>query len=442
MFGLMRAKKCGLSADEKNFRRLNYCGTCKTIGSLYSQRARFLLNHDTVFLAEILTSLSSENVEDREISYQSYNCLSLPKDKMPIALQFAATANLILTKFKLADHISDEKKSRYHIADKAFSNDFATAEKLLNKWNFPLDEVKNILGQQEKVESEKGSLDDFAKPTAETTAVFFREGIRIIERDDLQQTVYKLGFAFGKLIYLLDAFEDYEKDIRQNKFNAFRVAFNLDEEKLSSKTRRKIKAILNELETEITGYIYNLPFSEDKKIIFSSRLNENLRKKLKIDLPVIKAKKVCNAKPKAKQTFAERWNSAFATAKSLAKNYSWQMPFVFLFIFGFAMIAPAQSREARSAGECLDLSFNLMFLGGILGSALMTAKPILSKDAGRLYPEIPTGKQKNNIPQEDKSGWCDYCDCDCCDCGECCCDCGADGCCDGCCDSCDCSCDC
>ena len=62
MFGLMRAKKCGMSEAEKQFRRLNYCGTCKTIGSLYSQKSRFLLNHDTVFLAEFLTALSGENV--------------------------------------------------------------------------------------------------------------------------------------------------------------------------------------------------------------------------------------------------------------------------------------------------------------------------------------------------------------------------------------------
>ncbi len=434
MFGLMRAKKCGLSADEKNFRRLNYCGTCKTIGSIYGQKSRFLLNHDTVFLAEILTALSGENVENWQAQYQSYNCLSLPKNEMPISLQFAAATNIILTKFKLADHISDEKKSRYHLANKAFLTEFKTAEKFLKMWNFPLDEVENILQKQEIIESKKGNLSDFAKPTAETTAMFFREGVKIIGKDELQDSAYKFGFAFGKLIYLLDAFEDYEKDFRNGKFNAFRAAFDLNEDKFSATSKRKIKAIINELETEIIEYIYQLPFTENQKTIFSSRLNQNLQNKFKTNLPVLKAKKVCQAKPKI--TLSERWSSAFETAKSLAKNYSWQMPFVFLFIFGFALVAPAQSREARSAGECFDLSFNLMFLGGILGSVLMTAKPVLSKNADRLYPDIPTNNPKNNMSQDDKSSWCD-----CCDCGDCCCECGADGCCDSC-DCCDCSCDC
>lgn len=434
MFGLMRAKKCGMSAAEKHFRRLNYCGTCKTIGSLYGQKSRLLLNYDTVFLAEILTALSGENVEHWQNSYQSYNCLNLPKNEIPSSLRFAATTNIILTKFKLADHISDEKQLRYPFANKAFSREFKLAEKLLKNWDFPLDEVEKILRKQENIESNSKSLDDFAKPTAETTAIFFREGVRIIEKDDLQNLAYKFGFAFGKLIYLLDAFEDYEKDFRNGKFNAFRAALGLNTSKFSNKTKRKIKIIINALEMEIIGYIYQLPISESQKVIFSSRLTENLQKKIKTNLPVLKAKKVCVAKPKI--TFTERWKNAFQTAKIFAGNYSWQVPFVFLFILTFALIAPAQSREAKSARECLDLSFNLMFLGGILSSVFALKKPLLSQDPGRIYPDVQKNKPPQNQLQDDGS-WCDYFDlCDCCDC-DCCCEC------DCCCDGCDCcTCDC
>src|SRR5687768_8705234 len=115
MFGLMRAGKCGMSEEEKHFRRLNYCGTCKTIGSLYGAKARFLLNYDTVFLAEILSALSGENAREWPQSYQSFNCLSLPKTDLPASLQFAATTNVILTELKLADHIVDENKRRHKL---------------------------------------------------------------------------------------------------------------------------------------------------------------------------------------------------------------------------------------------------------------------------------------------------------------------------------------
>lgn len=426
MFGLMRAKKCGMTAEEKEFRRLNYCGTCKTIGSLYGQKSRLLLNHDTVFLAEILAVLSGENVSEWQSSYQSFNCLNLPKNEMPKVLQFAATTNIILTEFKLDDHISDENQRRHKFARNIFSKEFQTAEKLLSKWNFPLDEVKEFMRSQKSREKKCESLQDLAFPTAQTTAVFFREGVKSIGRNELEKNAFELGFEFGKLVYLLDAFEDYERDFHKKQFNAFRTVFGLKEGKFSSENKRKISLILRESESEVIAKINELPIAEDQRTLFISRLSQNLHRKLKTNLPVLKPQKVCTVN--TRRTFTQRWQNASEKARNLARQYRWQMPLVFLFIFVFALVAPAQSREARSARECFDLSFNLMFLGAIFGSALAFPKKIL---------------MQNNIAEEEerKRRWCDYCDCCYCDCGDCCCEC--DSCdCGSCCDGCDCcSCD-
>lgn len=449
MFGLMRAKKCGMSEGEKHFRRLNYCGTCKTIGSLYGQKSRLLLNHDTVFLAEILSAVSNEKVENWQKSYQSFNCLNLPQSEMPKSLQFAATTNIILTKFKLADHIADEKKRRYGFAHKSFSNEFRKAEKLLNEWNFPLGKVRAILEKQTSIESESNGknaaeiLENFAAPTCDATAAFFSEGAKICGANDFEKSFYRLGFDFGKLIYLIDAFEDYEKDFRGEKFNAIRAAFDLKENKIAPETKRKVVAILKYLESAITNEISNLPIGEKRKTIFISRLSQNINRKLKTNLPVVPTKKVCVPRPKA--SFKQRWQNASVKAQNLARNYSWRMPLVFLFIFVFALVAPAQTKEAKSARECFDLSFNLMFLGAIFGSVLAFPKAIF------LNPN-PTPTLAEEV--EKKKRWCDGCDCDCdcCDCCDCCesgedasgcCCCGCNNCgCDSCgCDNCDCSCD-
>ena len=430
MFGLMRAKKCGMTNAEKHFRRMNYCGTCKTLGALYGQKSRFLLNHDTVFLAEILAALSGEDVKDWSKPYQSFNCLSLPESEMPAALEFAATTNIILTEFKLADHAADEGKRRYKLAQNAFSGEFQTAEKLLSDWNFPLAGVREILLSQTALESTEKSLDALAFPTAQTTAVFFREGVKRIGRRELQSGAFETGFAFGKLVYLLDAFEDYEKDFRHRKFNAFRAAFDLRETKLSPASKRRITAILHETESEVIEKLRRLPLAENQKTLFISRLSENLQRKLKTELPVLKTSKICTVNPK--RTFKQRWRTALAKAQSLTRNYGWQMPLVFLFVFAFALAAPAQTREAKSARECFDLSFNLMALGAIFGAVISS-------------PLKMAGIKRKKKPEGEESGWCDWCDCDCCDCCEGCgdsCDC-CSGCCDNCgCDGCcDCSCD-
>jgi hypothetical protein len=432
MFGLMRAKKCGMSADEKNFRRLHYCGTCKTIGSLYGQKSRLLLNHDTVFLAEILTNLSDETTETWQKSYQSYNCLSLPKDEMPFPLKFAATTNIILTEFKIADHISDTRQRRFKLAHRIFSKEFLIAEKLLNEWNFPLEKVRNLLQTQTEIENSANNLDEYSLPTATATAYFFSHGVKLIGKENLENLAHEIGFAFGKLIYILDAFEDFEKDEKANQFNALRSAFG---------EKKKAVSILLEVESEIIAKIYELPISEVKKQIFASRLRENLQKKIQSELP-----HVCF--PKKRLTFNERYERAKIRAKELTVNYSFATALpIFVFVLMCAMVAPAQVREAKSARECAEMSFNLMFLGSIFGVVL--ALPRIFLQEGYTPPEAPANQTKKFFKRKGKGGGtngnnggdgCCFCCCDCDNFGDCC-----DGCecCTGCCDCCgDCSCDC
>lgn len=424
MFGLMRAKKCGMSTDEKQFRRLHYCGMCKTIGSLYSQKSRLMLNHDTVFLAEILTSLSGENVSDWQNAYQSFNCLNLPETAMPDSLQFAAATNIILAEFKIADHIHDSRQFRFKVARRVFSNEFLNAESSLKGWNFPLEKVRRILQTQEKIETENSSLEILAEPTALVTALFFAHGVDLIGRSELKNIASEIGYSFGKLIYLLDAFEDFASDAKAKQFNAISSIFALRENKLPKDIYRKVSAILRELEREIAVAIYKLPIEEMQKQIFVLRLQENLGKKLKTELPVLKSRKI--HLPKSRQTFAERYHRAIETARKLAENYSWQMPLIFLLVFIFALVAPTHTREAKSARECFDLSFNLMFLGSVFSSAAIFAKPLFMENPQMPPPSNKRGKPVKLLGRSSQNCFCgcfEDCDC-CCDSCDCCSDCG------------------
>src|SRR5215471_14316430 len=147
MYGLMRARQCGQSEDESERRRFHYCGTCKTMGRLYGQRSRLLLNHDTVFLAELLTLLSDESPQWKaDKAYLSYNCLSLPRsvDDRPLALQLAAAANILLPEFKFADRIKDGGLVRLRFVQRFFSGGFRRAAALLRRLNFPVDELRRL----------------------------------------------------------------------------------------------------------------------------------------------------------------------------------------------------------------------------------------------------------------------------------------------------------
>lgn len=445
----MKAKTCGLSDEQKLRRRLHYCGTCKTMGALYGQKTRFLLNHDTVFLAEILTALGDDKFTSWQRAYQSYNCMSLPKNEMPFALEFAATANVVLTEFKLKDHIADENKTRWQIAYKTFSNAFTKAVKQLESRQFPLENLREVLAEQTGRETElTGKSPDevlhyLAEPTATATALFFAEGAKQIGRETEAETMSALGFAFGKLVYLLDAFEDYEKDLKLNRFNAFRAAFGIDSKRLTGTAKRKAVEKIRAAQTEVAENIEKLTISTELKQLYIGRLKSNLERQLKTDLPVNVHQKVCT--PKRRLTFAERWRKAKTIAGELTtgsfSQKTWQYFPAFAVVALIALIAPQEAAKAKSWQDCAGLGFNLMFLGALVGAVI--AFPL--KMAANLPPDI-VAKAAEKAEKKRREGWCDTC---CGDCGECCVECSCESCCScdwcNCCDGCsccDCNCDC
>ena len=452
MFGLMRAKCCGLTAEQRNERRQHYCGTCKTLGSLYGQKTRVLLNHDTVFLAEILTALSEKQNFGRAL--QSYNCLAKPKslEEMPLALQIAATANVVLAEFKIGDRVQDSKNRAWRVVGRFFDKSFRRAEKQLKTWKFPLAELKDLPRLQSEREAEKfrdsgeSVLFYLAEPTARATALFFRHGAKLIGRADLQSKMSALGAAFGEIVYLLDAFQDYEKDLRREEFNAIRAAFALKEVKLPGVIRSEIENLLRRKENEIAEILHQLPLADDKARLFALRLNENLSRNFRKSLPL--AQTACQTK--RRKTAGERLAAAIGRSRELSANSAWwQLPFAFAAVLVVAFLAPAQARETRSWRECYELGFNLMFLGATVGAVLALPKTIFLENPEELLTKEGRKKKARGAAasggsDSDSSGWCDGCEC-CCDCGgccdgDCCCSCDSCDCCDcgGC---CDCSCD-
>ena len=116
MFGLMRYR-CGAPSEDHRNWRMHYCGTCKTIGSRFGQKARLLLNHDVTFLAELLDSMNGTDAEAWGPAYLSWNCLRLPDDAaMPVVLRYGAAVNILLGEYKVRDHEEDSGKRRWRWA--------------------------------------------------------------------------------------------------------------------------------------------------------------------------------------------------------------------------------------------------------------------------------------------------------------------------------------
>jgi hypothetical protein len=87
MFGLMKYYRCSSSEDERDHYKLHYCGVCKTLGTLYGQKTRFLLNRDLVFLSELLAEISGKSPDTWNCpALHVRNCFRLPKHNEDIHL--------------------------------------------------------------------------------------------------------------------------------------------------------------------------------------------------------------------------------------------------------------------------------------------------------------------------------------------------------------------
>jgi hypothetical protein len=463
MFGLMKARTCSATAEIKLRRRLHYCGTCKTIGRLYGQKARLLLNNDTVFLAELLTALSGD---DRELSgwaaeYRSYNCLSLPSaaGDMPVALQLAAAATMVMAEFKIADRIADSQGRGWKLARRFLDNSIKRATSALKGWEFPVDELRECWTAQ--IDRERSAAipagmnwDEvlllYADPTATAAGLFFEQGARIACGGLAAAEMRAVGGSFGELIYVLDALEDYEKDAASRGFNPLRLALPGAGQRLGGEDRDRTIGVLHEIRLKIESGLARLPIPADQAGLFIGRLRSNLSSRIGIKLPVLaQSSRTCTHHRGNRSSLRDRVREAMILGRGLTRRHleeecgSWaagaMAPLVFAQTAAMALLFPEQARTLGSARESFGMPFNLILVGGLVRSwPRIFLKPIppssLPPGAGRGQPpgggpmeppEVDAAEQARRHAQmateEPKKGGCGCCcDADCCDCCDCC----------------------
>lgn len=413
MFGLMKTQKHKPSIlnHAANKEPSFYCSLCKSIGSIYGQACRVSLNYDASFLVELLTALSGEVPEKWDKKLHSKNCLSFPSQKnIPEILAFGASVNVLFAGIKIKDNKIDSNSLIWKGLDGLFASKYKKALSYIEKFGLNAEQLKDQLLRNNEREKEKGqSLEYYTEISSLLTGAIFSLGAKVVNRPELKEQLQELGEKFGKLIYLLDAYEDYEQDVRKSRFNALASAFLLSENTLPADLKSENKTLLKELGSEILTIIYHLPIPEKTLQKFKISLNDNLSAKLEQKGVKDKNRFGLKRRLKLSSTLIDlRKNETFIGNRPL--NSSWK-------IAGLAVLAVLMPGQLYAAPDLLG-SFNpdqLDLVNNILQDFGLTCDCC-----------------------EQCCGNCD----DCCDgCKDCCDDCGGccdgcDGCCNNCCDGC------
>ncbi len=220
MFGYLQIHKSELLVREYEAYKSVYCGLCKQMGKDYSFLARLSLSYDCTYYAMLLMSVhkSCNGFKDGRCTFNPLKKCKYAKDKSDCYSK-AAAFSVISAYYKLKDDIADSrflKKLLSYMLLPFFSRWNKRA-----KTKYP--ELEKIVSkmmdmQSEAEHDENYSVDKSAHPTAYMLASVFS-----FESDDeiTKRVFYEFGYHLGRWIYLIDAADDIEKDIKHNNFNPF-----------------------------------------------------------------------------------------------------------------------------------------------------------------------------------------------------------------------------
>ncbi|MFI3210427.1 MAG: DUF5685 family protein [Peptostreptococcaceae bacterium] len=214
MFGYVKINKMELTFREYEHYRGFYCGLCKTLKDNHSEISRLSLNYDMTFLVILLSS-----IYDPQISVIEEGCIVNPlKKKKKIksdVTDYCANMNILLSYSKLEDNVIDDNKLKDKIIFNIYKKNYKKPYELYEyKANF----IKEKLTELQNLEKQDcRNIDLVSNIFGHLMGEIFA-----YQKDKNEKILRKIGFNIGKYIYILDAFEDLDKDIKKNRYNPFK----------------------------------------------------------------------------------------------------------------------------------------------------------------------------------------------------------------------------
>lgn len=293
MFGYVRTDTPYLYMKDDVLYRAMYCGVCKGIGQVCGQAARMGLSYDVTFLSVILHNLRGEDVKIEKQHCFTHCIRSRQMAEVDELTRRLGALNTALVYYKYTDDIQDGDRGRgkrfwFQKGMRRVKRKYPEIERI----------VRENLAEQEVTERSKtDSLDRAADATAKLLADFSDYALE----DKANVYTRNLFYAIGKWIYLIDALDDYDKDLKKGAYNPFVLAYGATSKAALTcgEKAKEVEYVFNALFFDIRENLSHLHFS------FNRDLSDNI---LLRGLPTVtkrifsgcNADGVCRAKKKKK----------------------------------------------------------------------------------------------------------------------------------------------
>ena len=261
MFGNVKPLKQELKIRDYSNYRAYYCGLCKSMGGKYAGLCRLGLSYEAVFIAIIISAML-----DDKVMVKQKRCFIHPFSKRPMvvnnkSVDAAASVNILLTYNSLCDNVRDENDMKSRLASIWFKKPYKKACADMPEINAVIEEKLDDLDLVE--ESLCDVLDKAAQPFAEMMGEL---ASRLIPYEN--EDIYWFGFFMGKWIYVIDAYADIQKDLKNKAYNPF-ILMNpgMEYNEIANNSRGDAEFVLKGAISELLRIFERLNIKRNREII-------------------------------------------------------------------------------------------------------------------------------------------------------------------------------
>lgn len=230
MYGVLRMAGCGLPPQERQAWWGHLCGLCTGLRRQFGQPARLATNSD----AALVIALCEAQVEKPIPQSNSFCLLHRPfsrqvDDPSHPAVRYATGAAMLSTANKLRDNLQDDadwlRGARRSVSWLA-RHWRGAAEEYLGALGFSAGLVESQFSRQTEVEAEAGGdFSDYSQPTELAVGAVFAHTALLQGQAQNYEPLFALGCGYGRIMLLLDAYQDYAQDAQRGHFNPLAAAY-------------------------------------------------------------------------------------------------------------------------------------------------------------------------------------------------------------------------
>ena len=262
MFGYVIPDKDNMLIKDFNVFQSFYCGLCKALHKSGSEVTRFCTNYDVTFYSVLMHEILKTPVEfERKLcTYNGKKKVVVKPDALSLKM---ADIAVMLVYYNIKDDVADGKKLRAPLAWRLALRKRKAAR------NLP--EIDKLMKEQfgllarlekEKCESIDRVADTFASLMRDITRVLVKADEELKPADDenrlsdeAKHDVDDFCYNLGRLVYLMDAVDDVEKDSKKGNYNPIVLNFGKCEEKAAylEKNAEELSFLLKSTYNKMVG---------------------------------------------------------------------------------------------------------------------------------------------------------------------------------------------